>query len=45
MHAAMQALQLERLGVVHLGPDPFALRDRIRALSIQRLTKDLEPLA
>lgn len=45
MHAAMQDLQLERLDVVHLGPDTFALRDRIRALSIQRLTTDLEPLA
>lgn len=44
MHAAMQDLQLERIDVVHLGPDTFPLRDRIRALSIQRLTIDLEPL-
>jgi len=45
MHAAMQDLQLERLDVVHLGPDTFPLRDRIRALSIQQSTMDLKLLA
>jgi len=44
MHAALDALGLERLEVVHAGEHTFPLRDRIRAVSFGRLGEDLEPL-
>lgn len=45
MHAAMKDLQLEKIDVVHLGPDTYMLQEGIRALSVQRLQQDLAPLA
>lgn len=43
MHAALEALGLERLDVIHAGEHTFPLRDRIRAVSFGRLGRDLEP--
>jgi predicted AAA+ superfamily ATPase len=44
MRAAMEALGLARLDVVHAGSDTFPLAGGIRALSARRLWIDLEPL-
>jgi predicted AAA+ superfamily ATPase len=45
MHVAIQDLGLGSLDVVHAGGDTFALGPRVRALALQRLLKDLRPLA
>ena len=42
MHAAFEALGLERLEVIHAGEHTFPLRDRIRAVAFGRLGQDLE---
>lgn len=44
MRVAFGDLSLDRLDVVHAGPDTFQLDDRIRALSLQRLATDLDPV-
>ena len=44
VHIALQDLHLDRLDVVHFGEDSYPLADRVRAVSIRRLTEDLEPL-
>jgi len=44
MHAAREALALERLEVIHAGEHTFALRDGIRAVALGRLDRDLEPV-
>ena len=41
MHAAFEALGLERLEVIHAGEHTFPLRDRIRAVAFGRLGQDL----
>jgi predicted AAA+ superfamily ATPase len=44
MRVALEDLRLERLDVVHAGHDTFPLGPRIRALSLERISKDLDPL-
>jgi hypothetical protein len=44
MRAAMEALRLDALDVVHAGRETFPLGKGVRALSIDRLHDDLEPL-
>lgn len=45
MRSALENLRLDRLDVVHAGPDTFQLDFRIRALSLTRVLTDLKPLA
>ena len=45
MRVAIEDLRLERLDVVHGGPDSFALAPRIRAIALGRLLDDLQPLS
>ena len=42
MHTAIEDLRLDRLDVIHGGRDTYALRDRIRAVSIFRIREDVE---
>jgi predicted AAA+ superfamily ATPase len=44
MRVALADLGLQRLDVVHAGADTFALGDRIRAVALQRVFEDIEPL-
>jgi hypothetical protein len=44
MRGALEALGLERLDVVHAGSRSFPLAPAIRALALERLLDDLEPL-
>jgi hypothetical protein len=44
MHIAMADLDLDRIDVVHAGDRTFALAERIRALSLNRVLEDLEAL-
>lgn len=44
MRTALADLGLERLDVVHAGPDTYPLAPRIRAVSISRLMHDVKPL-
>ncbi len=44
MHSALSDLDLERLDVVHAGAHTFMMSDRVRALSIENLFDDLDPL-
>lgn len=44
MRVALDDLRLDRLDVVHAGEATFALADRIRAVPLDRLQQDLEPL-
>ncbi len=44
MAIALEDLRLDRLDVVHAGSDTFPLADKIRAVAIDRLWADLEPL-
>lgn len=44
MHTAIEDLQLDRLDVIHAGDETFPLAERIRALALQRVWADLEPL-
>ena len=45
MHVALGDLKLKRLDVVHPGAHTFALAPRVRALALERLLEDLDPLA
>jgi predicted AAA+ superfamily ATPase len=44
MHTALADLGLERLDVVHAGARTFPLAERIRAVALERVLEDLEPL-
>lgn len=44
MHAAREALGLERFDVIHAGEHTFPLRDGIRAVAFGRIAEDVEPL-
>ncbi|MFN0205456.1 MAG: ATP-binding protein [Planctomycetota bacterium] len=44
MHSALDELGLDRLDVIHAGKHTFPMADRLRAVSIERLLEDLEPL-
>ena len=44
-HIALEDLRLDRLDIVHLGDETYALAPRLRALSVRRLADDLERLA
>lgn len=44
MRIAIDDLGLDRLDIVHVGAETFPLTEKIRAVSIARLGKDLEPL-
>jgi predicted AAA+ superfamily ATPase len=44
MRAALADLHLDRLEVIHAGPDTFLLGERIRAVAAQRLLEDVPPL-
>ena len=45
MRTALDDLKLKRLDVVHAGTHTFPLAPRIRAVALQRLLEDLDPLA
>jgi hypothetical protein len=45
MRSALKDLKLERLDVVHAGKDTFPLATNVRAVAIERLFKDIEPLS
>jgi predicted AAA+ superfamily ATPase len=44
MRTALESLRLKRLDVVHAGDRSAALGQRIRALALERLLEDLDPL-
>jgi hypothetical protein len=44
MHVALRDLALDRLDVVHAGDSTFPIHDSIRAVSLERLWNDVEPL-
>ena len=44
MHTALADLGLDRLDVVHAGDATFPLAERIRAVALARVWRDLEPL-
>lgn len=44
VRATLATLDLERIDIVHAGAHTFALDDRVRALSLQRVLQDLDPL-
>jgi hypothetical protein len=44
MHVALRDLELDRLDVVHAGDSTFPIHDSIRAVSLERLWDDVEPL-
>jgi hypothetical protein len=44
MHIALRDLELERLDVIHAGDATFPLKESIRAVSLDRLWSDVEPL-
>jgi predicted AAA+ superfamily ATPase len=44
MWSAMDALGLERIDVVHAGDRTFPLHERVRAVAISRVERDVEPL-
>lgn len=44
MHSALETLNLERLDVVHAGPDRYAMAPRVRALPAAELATELRPL-
>jgi predicted AAA+ superfamily ATPase len=43
MRSAIDLLELERLDVIHAGSETFQLADRIRAVALRRIDRDLEP--
>ncbi len=45
MHSACESLDLEDLVVVHAGSDSYPLSPKIRAVALERLHEDVEPLA
>lgn len=44
MRSALEDLDLDRLDVIHAGRETFPLSDRIRAVSMDRVWKDVQPL-
>ncbi len=44
MHAAIEHLELDSLDVVHAGQQTFPMGEKIRALALERILEDLEPL-
>ncbi len=44
MHVAFEDLRLSRLNVVHAGSQTFAMHKQVRAIALNRLLQDLEPL-
>jgi hypothetical protein len=44
MHVALEDLRLDRLDVIHVGKDTYALTKRIRAVALERIAADLVPL-
>jgi predicted AAA+ superfamily ATPase len=44
MTIAAKDLRLESLDVIHAGEETYPLTDKIRAVSIERVTKDVSPL-
>jgi uncharacterized protein len=44
MRIALEDLKLDRLDVIHAGQESYPLSDRIRAISIARIGRDLDPL-
>ena len=44
MHAALESLGLERLDVIHAGENTFLLAEKIRAVALERVLEDIEPL-
>lgn len=45
MRIALDELALDRLDVVHVGAETYPLAPKVRAVSIARLVKDVDPLA
>lgn len=44
MHAALAALRLDSLDVIHAGEHTFPLTPHIRAVAFSRMLTDLKPL-
>jgi len=44
MRVVLADLRIERLDVIHGGPNTFPLAPRIRAVALARLLDDIEPL-
>ena len=44
MHAALEDLDLDRIDVIHAGDATFPLTERVRALALGRVWRDLDPL-
>ena len=44
LRSALSDLKLKRLDVVHAGEETFPMTERIRAVSLSRILKDLKPL-
>ena len=44
MHSALETLSLDRLDVVHAGNATFSLGERIRAVALDRVLEDIEPI-
>jgi predicted AAA+ superfamily ATPase len=44
MRIALEDLKLERIDVIHVGKETYPLTDKVRAVSIERLQRDIEPL-
>jgi uncharacterized protein len=44
MRIACEDLRLERIDVIHAGPDTFPMNDQLRAVSARRLLDDVAPL-
>lgn len=45
MHFARRDLKLDSLTVIHAGSETFPLSDAVRAVALERIQEDLEPLA
>ena len=44
MHAALEDLDLDRIDVIHAGDATFPLTERVRAVALGRVWRDLDPL-
>ena len=44
MRAALETLALERLDIIHAGEHSFSLDERIRAVALDRIFEDLQPV-
>jgi hypothetical protein len=44
MHIALEDLKLDRLDLIHAGEKTFPLAERVHAMPLHRVWKDLEPL-